>query len=181
MSDEELLKILSRLAKKMMEEKRSSSETSVLKGEVFDTVDVDSPHGIYIYDPGRDKWVLIRRSGDYFTPENDGIYIIYFDNTGCPACRIYDLSWYTYIKLIGRNLKNTYFVIILCGWFAGKCESEAAKKSFTHYNIHASPTTILQCVKDKKIILQDRFEGAKSLDYLVKKIDEFSKTCHKKQ
>jgi hypothetical protein len=105
--------------------------------------------------------------------QRDGIYVIYFDNTRCPACRIYDLSWYAYIKLIGKNLENVYFVIILCEWFAHRCRSEAASKSFEHYKIHASPTTLLLYVKDGKIVLEDRFEGAKTIDYLASRIEEF--------
>lgn len=174
MVDEELSKLLDRIAKRIIERKSENVESLEL-----DMVRVDSPNGIYIYDKKKDKWVLIRTGGGYYIPEKDGIYVIYFDNTRCPACRMYDLSWYTYIRLFGKDLEDVNFVIVLCDWFARKCRSEAAKKTFEHYDIHASPTTVLLYVKNGKVVLEDKFEGAKKLDYLASKIDEFTRKARK--
>ncbi len=176
MSDEEVSKLLDKLVKKIISGKMKKEE---VKSVELDMVGVDSPHGIYIYDRGKDKWVLVKVSGEYFKPDKDGVYVIYFDNTMCPACRIYDLSWYPYVKLFSRNLENTYFVVILCAWFAHNCKSEAARESFKHYNIKASPTTVLLCVSNGEVVEEERFEGAKKLDYLATVIDKFVERCRK--
>ncbi len=145
-----------------------------VKGKLeLDTVKIDSPHGIYIYDPEKDKWILLEDTGKPFKPWKDGYYIIYFDNTKCPACRIYDLSWYVYVKLFGRNEKDTYYVVILCDWFAHQCRSEAARKSFKEYDIHASPTTMLLYVENGEIKKIEKVEGAKTLDKLAEIIAKF--------
>ncbi len=163
----ELKKILAEKAKELLMGTKSRRKIEL------DIVGIDTPHGIYVYDRDRDKWVLIRRNGEAFQPWSDGYYIVYFDNTLCPACRIYDLSWYTFIKLFGKKYENTYYVIILCDWFAQKCRSEAARKSFEKYNIHASPTTLLLYVENGKIVREERIEGAKTVDQLVDLIEEF--------
>ncbi len=171
MVENDLDRILEELARKLV---GKGDEKSMKQEQVeLDIVDVNSPHGIYIYDKEKDKWVLVRTEGEAFKPEEDGVYVIYFDNTRCPACRIYDLSWYPYIKLVGRNLENVKFIIILCSWFARNCESEAAKNSFKEYDVHASPTTYLLYVKNGEVVLKDKLEGSKPLDVLTKKIDEF--------
>ncbi len=174
MGEDEISGLLDRIAEKIA--KRGKG---VEKRVMYDVVGVDSPHGIYVYDKEMDKWVLIRRDDGGFKPEEDGVYIIYFDNTMCPACRIYDLSWYPYVKLFGRLLEKTHFVIILCAWFAHKCDSEAAKRSFKDYNIHASPTTLLLCIKNGEVKREERIEGVKKLDYLVDSIGRFIKECNK--
>ncbi len=174
MADEELSKLLDKIAKRIIEKKSEH-----VKRVELDMVGVDSPNGVYIYDKKKNKWVLISTDGEHYVPDEDGVYVIYFDNTRCPACRIYDLSWYTYIKLFGKDLEDVNFVIILCEWFARNCKSEAAKKSFEYYNIHASPTTVLLYVKNGKVVLEDRFEGAKKLDFLASKIEEFIRKARK--
>jgi hypothetical protein len=171
--DNELLKILESMARKIAKEKKR--EEGVKGVAEFDIIGIDSPHGIYMYDPGRDKWVLLRIEGEAFKPRTDGFHIIYFDNTKCPACRIYDLAWFPYVKLFGSKLESTYFYIILCDWFARECRSEAARKSFIEYNIHASPTTVLLYVENGKIKEKTSFEGSKPLDKLMEIIEEFIK------
>ena len=136
-------------------------------------VDSKSPHGIYIYDPKRDEWVLVRSEGRYFNPRNDGFYIIYFDNTKCPACRKYDNYWFPYVSKNATKLEKHYFVIILCEWFARNCRSRAASESFRHYDVHASPTTILLYIKNGKIIHQEKYEGYLTYEELEKVVGEF--------
>jgi len=179
MEDKELLDLLEKIATRIIKQRSSKMEEESVKKIEVDMVGVDSPHGIYIYDPNKDKWVLVRTKGEYFKPDKDGFYFIYFDNTRCPACRIYDLAWYPYVKLIGSGLENTYFIVILCDWFARECKSEAAKKSFEHYDIHASPTTLLIYVENGEIKDIEKIEGSKPLDKLAEIIDKFIKK-HKK-
>lgn len=177
--DSELLRILERVASRIVSG-RAGDEKSLRGGVELDIIGVDSPHGIYVYDKARDKWVLIRVDDGPFRPDRDGFYIVYFDNTKCPACRIYDLTWYPYVKLIGSSMENTYFYIILCDWFAHECRSEAARNSFKHYDVHASPTTLLLYVENGEVKAQEKIEGTKPLDKLASIIDEFIKKNKKK-
>lgn len=170
-TDNELQEIIDKMARKLLERRPGRIE--------LDIVGANAPHGIYMYDKKRGKWLLIKRSGGHYTPEKTGIHVIYFDNASCPACRVYDITWYTYIEMIGRKLDKTYFIIILCDWFAERCGSEAAKKSFQHYNIHASPTTLLLYIENGETIYSEKIEGARTLDYLALKIDEFMRKARK--
>lgn len=139
-------------------------------------VDVGSPHGIYYYNKEKNEWVLVMKDDGILEPFlGDGYYVIYFDNTRCPACRIYDLSWYSFIELFGKDYDSVNFVIVLCSWFARECDSKAASESFKKYEVRASPTTILWFVKNGEIIATERKDGSMSLDKLAKFIDGFIK------
>ncbi len=122
-------------------------------------VDTKSPHGIYVYDKVRDLWILVKSDGEAFEPTEDGVYVIYFDNTKCPACRKYDTIWFPFVKKWSKDHPNHRFVIILCDWFARECKSQAASSSFRKYNIHASPTTVFMYVKDGKKVYDEKYEG----------------------
>jgi len=141
---------------------------------VYDRVDVDNPHGIYVYDKDKGKWVLVETSGP---PEfrKNGVYVIYFDNIRCPACRVYDIHWFPYVTLIGSSLKDVYFIIVLCEWFARRCRSEAASSTFKKYDIHASPTTVIVGVRDGNVIDKEKVEGVKTMDKLASMIEEFAR------
>ena len=143
--------------------------------KVFEKVDIDSPHGIYIYDKSEDKWIYVDAERDVFIPKHDGIYIIYFDNTKCPACRVYDIYWFPYVSLLGSSLENVYFVIILCEWFARNCRSRIASNTFKYFEIHASPTTLLLCIKNGEVTDQDKVEGVKTMDKLASIVEEFAR------
>jgi len=165
--DRELLELLRKL---LMKPERK------LKGEVgleLDTIGVDSPNGIYVYDQARSKWVLKHVDGDYFKPWEDGVYVIYFDNTKCPACRAYDAYWYPFVKLFGPMFKNAHYIVILCDWFSRECDSSIARGSFEHYDIHASPTTLLLYVENTVVKANDRLEGVKRIDELVNAVSKF--------
>ncbi|WFO75095.1 hypothetical protein J4526_08485 [Desulfurococcaceae archaeon MEX13E-LK6-19] len=181
-TDKELENILDKIVKNLIsrkkEEKTMSSQVVVkpLKPlKRVKIVDVKSPHGVYVYNKKDKLWDLVMVDGEAFKPWKDGYWIIYFDNTRCPACRIYDFSWYVYVETIGRTMDDTEFVIILCDWFARECKSEAAKKSFEEYDIHASPTTILMKVSNGKIEKMERVRGAKNLGELIEIINKFRK------
>ncbi len=114
---------------------------------------------MYIYDRANDEWVLIRVEGDPFKPTKDGVYVIYFDNTKCPACRRYDPIWFNYVRKYASKDPKLNFVIVLCEWFARNCNSEAASKTFREYDVHASPTTIFLYVKGGKSVYSEKYEG----------------------
>lgn len=165
--DDELFELLKKLLLKP--EKKYKPEVDL----ELDTISPESPNGIYVYDGKREKWVLKYLNGDFFQPWEDGLFVIYFDNAKCPACRAYDTYWYPFVKLIGPTFQNSHYVIILCDWFAKECDSEIARGSFQKYDVHASPTTLLMYSNSGKIILQDKLEGVKRMDELANSIQEF--------
>lgn len=128
--------------------------------QVFKTVNADMPNGIYIYNKERNGWQLIRIDGEVFKPERKGVYVIYFDNTKCSACRKYDTIWFPFINNNAQNLKQYNFVIILCNWFARDCNSKAAAETFKQFDVHASPTTVVLYVDDNgEVRYQEKYEG----------------------
>jgi len=158
--------------KKTLEEMVGSRVKSVA---VYDKVDASTPHGVYIYDQGTGKWVYVEFEGEFFNPKRDGIYVIYFDNAKCPACRVYDIHWFPFVTLLGSTYRNTFFVIVLCEWFARNCSSQQASNTFKHYDIHASPTTLLLYVHNGVAVSSEKVEGVKTMDKLAKHIEEFAK------
>lgn len=158
------------------------SDVELIKGLVgsdvsllsrFDEVSGNSPHGIYVFDRVSGKWVLTLVSGDGFKPLLDGYYVIYFDNAKCHACRSYDGEWFSYIRESIKELHNYYFIIILCEWFARKCSSEAASKSFKEFDVHASPTTYLLYVKNGRVTYKEKYEGKLTKEELRRVVGEF--------
>ncbi len=145
----------------------------------FKKVGSDSPHGIYLYDSRRGDWVLVRTEGNYFLPKSEGVYIIYFDNTRCSACRKYDEYWFPFVKKYAEELKDHQFVIILCDWFARECKSEAASKSFKFYDIHSSPTTVVIRVKRGRVTYREKYEGYLTFEELEKVVLTFKERAER--
>jgi hypothetical protein len=146
------------------------------KGKVgieLDKIEPDSPHGIYVYDFNKDKWVLKMVEGNPVIPWSDGYYVIYFDNAKCPACRSYDNYWFPFVKLFGRMFSNVNFVVVLCDWFARECISEAASGAFRKFDVHASPTTILLRVVNGEIREKKELSGVKKIDELLNIVSSF--------
>lgn len=129
-------------------------------GQNFKTVNESSPNGIYIYNHDEGVWHLLRTDDGPFKPDKKGVYVIYFDNAKCSACRKYDTIWFPFIENNMRSKRNINFVIILCNWFARDCNSKAAAESFKHYDVHASPTTVvLYTDENGEIKYQEKYEG----------------------
>lgn len=160
-----IAKILEGLLKSYEERERKAVQGRV--GLELEEVGVDSPHGVYMYDPGKKVWRLIAVEGGPFKPREDGIYVVYFDNTRCPACRIYDFAWYRFVEEESRRGNPPRFVIVLCDWFAHECRSDAAAASFRWYRVHASPTTLFLYVKNGEVVEEERREGALRLEELA--------------
>lgn len=123
-------------------------------------VDEKCPHGIYEYSVEHSMWRFIKSDGEYFKPDSKGVYVIYFDNTKCSACRKYDGVWFPFVESYTQKKRDTRFMIILCDWFARECKSTAAAESFKKYDVHASPTTIvLYAADDGSVKYQEKYEG----------------------
>jgi len=169
--DRELAELLEKKARELMKKCATGTQQEVFVKKVV----ADCPHGIYVYDREKSGWRLIRTEGKHFEVGElgDGVYVIYFDNTKCPACRKYDLYWYPFMETTAKTLDGYYFVIILCEWFAGKCRSPAAAATFKHYKVVASPTTLLAYVVDGKTIYTEKYEGVLTLEELLKVVPSF--------
>ncbi len=152
--EEEIEKIIEKLVKKIMEPKNKPS-----------TPGPGSPHGIYVY--RQDGWRMLRREGEPYSigEQGEGVYIIYFDNTRCPACRIYDPTWFHFSSQ-NRGEKR-HFVIVLCEWFSRNCQSSSASLSFLKYRVKASPTTIFSSFRGGEIIYNNKIEGVVGEDRLT--------------
>ncbi len=169
--DKELRRLLDKITIKLISRSRSGKTMETYRAKLVKT---DSPHGIYRYDRSLREWVLIDRDGDGFKPYRDGYYIIYFDNTKCPACRLYDLFWYPFIETIGRELEGVEYIIVLCEWFARQCDSRAASNTFKKYGIRASPTTVFLEVRGGSIARKEFVRGVMKIEDLVNKTMEFT-------
>jgi len=154
-----------------------SKKNRIIKGKVgkeFKTINKFCPHGVYLYIPERDAWKLILVDNDYWKPEEDGIYVVYFDNTKCPACRIYDSCWF---KLVKERSKDAKYVIVLCSWFSLDCNSKAALRTFEKYEVHASPTTLFICRRNGKTLLAEKYEGVLELKELTIILTSLRSSC----
>lgn len=165
-SDEIVEKLLLKLVEKIISETRKEKVEAKVGVEVKE-VDPISPHGVYYYIPEKDVWRLIQIDGEAFIPKEDGFYVIYFDNTRCPACRVYDLHWYPWVREYAKKYNDTCFIIVLCRWFARNCSSTAASNTFKHWGVRASPTTLFLYVRNGKIVVDTRREGVLDRDKLI--------------
>ncbi|RLG88068.1 MAG: hypothetical protein DRO18_02150 [Thermoprotei archaeon] len=170
--DREISEILDRIARSLIKEKE--------KKLLHEVVNEESPHGLYIFDVSKSMWRYIENPGDEaWVPKEDGYYIIYFDNTACPACRRYDPTWFSFTKKYAPKLKDHKFVIILCEWFARRCKSPVASKTFKYFEVHASPTTMLVGVVNGKIVHKEKYEGVLKYDELSKVVLGFKERVEK--
>ncbi len=150
------------------------------KGLRVKEVGASSRQGIYFYNPSNDVWIYQpSEDPEPFMPKEDGYYVIYFDNTKCPACRRYDIYWYSFLRRRAKELAGYRFVIVLCGWFARDCESPKAAATFTAFDVHASPTTYLIHVKDGEVKYKEKYEGVLTDSELEKAVPTFRKRAEK--
>lgn len=151
-SEDELKELLNKLLTEILSKSFQGSETSY-------EVNPASQNGIYVLNEGH--WKLYRTDGLPLHPgeQGDGIYVLYFDNTKCGACRRFDKEWFPFAA---ENAGKAKFFIVLCEWFARNCASKAASLTFTLHEVRASPTTIFFKVINGEIAKQERFEGVVS-------------------
>ncbi len=162
--NEEIKGIVERLLKSVLQGKRKKRRIPPAKpGMKVDRPGPGSPHGVYTYDPISKTWVLETVDGEW-RPSGTGLLFIYFDNTRCPACRLYDKYWFEFAERRGDELKLS---IVLCAWFAHDCRSESAKKMFREYDVHASPTTLILCLKNGETVVIGKHEGVLRLEELI--------------
>jgi len=152
-----------------------------VNSKLFKKVTTESPHGIYIYRPREKVWEFLRADGGAFEPPEKGVYVIYFDNTKCSACRKYDETWFPFAeKWSSEKGVNTKFVIILCDWFARECKSQAAAESFKKFDVHASPTTVVIYADENRAIrYQEKYEGVMYEFELKLVLDKFEERAQK--
>lgn len=112
----------------------------VLQGQLGSIDPSKIPHGIYILRD--DTFVPMNISGP-FIPRGPGYYFLYFHNDLCPHCQAFYPKWISYLKSGGGVFRNITVVEIVCDWFTQQCRSDAAKATFSLYQVSASPTFLL--------------------------------------
>ena len=123
-------------------------------GAVLRVVEPASPHGIYVYSPEKRGWVQASKRD----LAGDGIYAIYFSNSGCGACRLFDDIWYPAVEKLAPRA-SARFVVVLCEYFANSCESEDASSLFKEFDVHVSPTIVLVKRSNSRIVKLLKHEG----------------------
>jgi hypothetical protein len=103
------------------------------------------------------RWIAADRSAI----DGDGFYFIYFSNSECGACRVFDDVWYPFVEMLAGKAAAR-FIIVLCGWFTRDCSSEDAKSLFKEFDVHVSPTVIVLKRSNGKVEKLLKYEGLTS-------------------
>ena len=111
------------------------------------------PNGVYVYDFEKKTWRLEEK----LPFKENGYYVIYFDNSSCPACRKFDQEWFSFVDSL--DPPRPTLIVVLCDWFAKLCASEYAKKLFEVFDVHISPTVFFMIREDGKITRMFKHEG----------------------
>lgn len=114
-----------------------------------------TPHGVYLWKDG--CWVAVDRSAI----NGDGVYVIYFSNSECGACRVFDSVWYPFVESAARKA-SARFIVVVCGWFARECSSESARSLFKEFNVRVSPTVVVLKRSNGKVERLIKHEGLTS-------------------
>ncbi len=163
----ELSKLIDRIARKLTGTKR---EVRVEKAEVaVKEISPDISHGIYVFDVNKKVWVRLEDDNKSLEPKEDGVYVVYFNNTKCPACRVFDIIWNIFVS----NAKDTSikYYSVVCKWFTHECESKGAKESFKKYNVKSSPTILIWKVRSGSIVFTEKIEGVTTPTKLAEAIN----------
>ena len=146
MSDEEIIlrRILRRLLSSGGDKTRSRPGPS-------------SRHGLYVYEQGAWRYAETLPGGD------GARYALYFDNALCPACRLFDDTWFSFAEKLGGSLVP---VVVLCGWFSRNCSSPKSSRLFHEFNVSVSPTVVFARLEGGRLIEELRLEGVVTLELL---------------
>ncbi|MEM4482061.1 MAG: hypothetical protein QXK88_00015 [Desulfurococcaceae archaeon] len=166
--EKDIVELLKKMLLTDIEKKRGK------EGLELEKIEPDSPHGIYVYDYGKERWILRQVAGGSQLPWGDGYYLVYFDNSRCPACRSYDSQWFPFVRIFGKLFKEFNFVVVLCDWFARECVSEAASSTFKKFDVHASPSTLIMHVKGGEIVEKQELSGVKKISELLEIVTAFT-------
>jgi len=97
---------------------------------------------------------LIKRYTIVVDPRRLGFKIVSLTGIDIEPDKLFNILEYL------KNRNDINFVIVLCDWFARECSSSAASESFEHFDVHASPTTIVLYSDEKgEIKYQEKYEG----------------------
>jgi len=134
-------------------------------------------NGVFLFKNG--SWVKV--NNDFWYPKEDGVYVVFFMNVRCPACKRYwNLAISKFLEKditkFGNKLRIIY---VKCDWFAKECRDETAKNTFLVYLVSASPTTIIIKVEKGKGIYAERYEGRLPYDKLIAIVQEFGERVKK--
>lgn len=134
-------------------------------------------NGVFVFK--NNSWIKIRN--DFWYPKEDGIYVVFFMNTRCPACKRYwDSAISKFLENNASRLRDKLRIIyVKCDWFARECSDDTAKNTFLIYLVSASPTTIVIKVEKGEGVYAERYEGKLPYDKLVSVIQEFEERAKK--
>jgi len=137
-----------------------------------------SPHGIYYYDVDRKQWVLVRQKGESLRlgEKGDGLYVVYFNNAKCAACRAFTPQWDATLEMVTKKLGRIHAFVVLCDWFQGECSSEAAASSFREFDVSSSPTVVVARVSNGSVEESTNLPGFMRADELFKIIKKYWKS-----
>ena len=164
----ELSRLIDKIAKKLAGVKQEAKEDKT--GVVVKEISPDISHGIYLFDINKRAWIRLEESDQHLEPKEDGVYVVYFNNTKCPACRVFDIIWNIFVS----NAKDTSikYYSIVCKWFTHECESKSAKESFKKYNVKSSPTVLIWKVRSGSIVFTEKIEGVTTPTKLAEAINK---------
>lgn len=119
-------------------------------------IDHKVSHGIYVFNPQEKVWLPADPSEAL---SGDGLKLLYFGNTKCAACTVFNVYWNLLADKVSKGKVDLRLVAVICGWFAGECSSEDAKRLFREYKVNASPTLVFLCGNSGSAVEVDRIEG----------------------
>jgi thiol-disulfide isomerase/thioredoxin len=168
--DKELESILDRIVRRLRSQKKDEAKPA--EARAVKHINAKVPHGVYRFNREAGVWEPLPEDGKPLALSEDGVYVVYFGNTKCPACRVYDTIWNLYIDTVGRNLEGVTHYAVICGWFAGECSSEKAALSFKQFDVRASPTTLVVRVSGGSSVSMERLEGVVPQTKIVEAINK---------
>jgi len=133
--------------------------SSISKGEIAMPYASDfglpSSHGVYVYDKVSGMWSPVSS----LHRAREGFSIVYFKNIRCSACREFDKYWTRFVEITSARYVDTDFYLVVCGWFAGNCNSKYAKALFQIHDIYASPSLLFLYYDGKSEKIIEKISG----------------------
>ena len=142
-------------------------------------------HGIYYYRADKARWIMLRSEGLHLKlgEIGDGLYLVYFYNILCPACRAFSPTWFKFVEKELQKYKSEpikiHPIVVLCDWFASSCSSTAAANTFKEYEIKSSPTVLAALVENGQVVRRESKSGVMSMKELKKFFEEMIKVAAK--
>lgn len=93
--------------------------------------------GVYVWRGGS-----YERAGEDWSP-GPGVYIVYFHNNRCPACRRFYPALLEGLPRALGSLEGVSHFKVVCEWFSSNCPDPLARRFFREFGVSVSPTLLL--------------------------------------